>query len=80
MTVSIDITFRERFGMMLIFQSPNVLNHMIMGAPNFSLGSPRTFVVITASACIFSLFSEPRGAQTKGETKGGSPMAFPLFC
>jgi hypothetical protein len=50
MTVTKDITFRERFGMMLIFQSTNVLNHVIMGAPNFALGSPTTFGEITASA------------------------------
>ena len=53
-TVTKDITFRERFGMMLIFQSTNVLNHVIMGAPSFALGSPRTFRVITASAAAYN--------------------------
>jgi hypothetical protein len=54
MTVTKDLTIRERFGMMLIFQSTNVLNHVILGAPNFSLGSPRTFGVITASATAYN--------------------------
>jgi hypothetical protein len=54
MTVTKDITFRERFGMMLIFQSTNVLNHVIMGAPPFSLGNPRTFGVISASAAAYN--------------------------
>jgi len=54
MTVTKDLTIRERFGMMLIFQSTNVLNHVILGAPNFSLGSPRTFGVITASATSYN--------------------------
>jgi len=39
--------------MMLILQSTNVLNHVIMGAPSFALGSPRTFRVITASAAAY---------------------------
>lgn len=54
MTVTKDVTFRERFGFMLIFQSTNVLNHVIMGAPNFALGSPTTFGVITASAAAYN--------------------------
>ncbi|HEY6946397.1 MAG TPA: carboxypeptidase-like regulatory domain-containing protein [Candidatus Acidoferrum sp.] len=54
MTVTKDITFRERFGMMLIFQSTNVLNHVIMGVPNLSLGNPRTFGVITSSAAAYN--------------------------
>lgn len=54
MTVTKDVTFRERYGFMLIFQSTNVLNHVIMGAPNFALGSPTTFGVITASAANYS--------------------------
>src|SRR5260370_40025505 len=54
MTVTKDLTFRERFGMMFIFQSPNVLNHVVLGAPNFALGSPTTFGVITSSAASYS--------------------------
>lgn len=54
MTVTKDVTFRERFGMMLIFQSTNVLNHVVLGAPNFSLGNPRTFGVITSSAASYN--------------------------
>ena len=49
-TVTKDLTFRERFGMMFIVQSTNVLNHVVLGAPNFALGSPTTFGVITSSA------------------------------
>ena len=49
MTVTKDITFRERFGMQLIFQSVNVLNHVVMSAPNFALGTPLTFGAITQS-------------------------------
>jgi hypothetical protein len=54
MTVTKDLTFRERFGMMFIFQSTNVLNHVVLGAPNFALGSPTTFGVITSSAASYS--------------------------
>jgi hypothetical protein len=54
MTVTKDVTFRERYGFMLIFQSTNVLNHVILGAPNYSLGNPRTFGVITASALAYN--------------------------
>ena len=54
MTVTKDITFRERFGMMLIVQSTNVLNHVVLGVPNLALGNPTTFGVITASAASYS--------------------------
>lgn len=54
MTVTKDVTFRERYGFMLIFQSTNVLNHVVMGVPNFALGSPTTFGVITASAASYN--------------------------
>lgn len=54
MTVTKDVTFRERYGFMLIFQSTNVLNHVVMGAPNLALGSPTTFGVITASAASYN--------------------------
>ena len=53
-TVTKDITFRERFGMMFIVQSTNVMNHVIMGAPNFALGNPTTFGEITASAASYN--------------------------
>lgn len=53
-TVTKDVTFRERFGMMLIVQSTNVLNHVVLSAPNLALGSPTTFGVITASATSYS--------------------------
>jgi hypothetical protein len=53
-TVTKDVTFHERFGMMLIVQSTNVLNHVVLGAPSFALGSPTTFGVITASAASYS--------------------------
>lgn len=49
MTVSKDVTFRERYGFMLIFQSTNVLNHVVLTAPNLALGNPTTFGVITSS-------------------------------
>jgi hypothetical protein len=39
---------------MLIVQSTNVLNHVVLGAPNFALGNPTTFGVITASATSYS--------------------------
>jgi hypothetical protein len=54
MTVTKDLTIRERFGMMFIFQSTNVLNHVVLGAPNFALGSPTTFGVITSSATSYN--------------------------
>jgi len=54
MTVTKDLTIRERFGMMFIFQSTNVLNHVLLGAPNFALGSPTTFGVITSSATSYN--------------------------
>jgi hypothetical protein len=54
MTVTKDLTFRERFGMMFIFQSTNVLNHVVLAAPNFSLGNPRTFGVITSTAASYN--------------------------
>jgi carboxypeptidase family protein len=54
MTVTKDLTFRERFGMMFIFQSTNVLNHVVLGAPNISLGNQRTFGVITATATSYN--------------------------
>jgi hypothetical protein len=50
MTVTKDITFRERFGMMFIFQATNVLNHVFLTVPNLSLGNPTTFGVITSSS------------------------------
>ena len=54
MTVTKDLTFRERFGMMFIFQSTNVLNHVVLTAPNFALGLSTTFGVITSSATSYS--------------------------
>lgn len=54
MTVTKDVTFRERYGFMLIFQSTNVLNHVVMGVPNLALGNPTTFGVITSSASSYS--------------------------
>jgi hypothetical protein len=53
-TVTKDVTFRERFGLMLIVQSTNVLNHVVLGAPNLALGSPTTFGVVTASATSYN--------------------------
>ena len=52
MTVSKDVTFRERYGFMLIFQSTNVLNHVFLTVPNLALGSPTTFGVITSSSTV----------------------------
>lgn len=49
-TVSKDVTFRERYGFMLIFQCTNVLNHVFLTVPNLALGSPSTFGVITSSS------------------------------
>ena len=54
MTVTKDLTIRERLGMMFIFQSTNVLNHVILGVPNLALGSQTTFGVITASAASYN--------------------------
>jgi hypothetical protein len=54
MTVTKDLTIRERMGLMFIFQSTNVLNHVVLGAPNFALGSPTTFGVITATATSYN--------------------------
>ena len=51
MTVTKDITFKERFGMMFIVQSTNVLNHVFLTVPtNLSLGNPTNFGVITSSS------------------------------
>ena len=51
MTVTKDITFKERFGMMFIVQSTNVLNHVFLTVPtNLALGNPTTFGVITSSS------------------------------
>jgi hypothetical protein len=50
MTVTKDVTFHERYGFMLIFQSTNVLNHVFLTVPNLALGSPTTFGVITSSS------------------------------
>lgn len=50
MTVTKDVTFRERYGFMLIFQSTNVLNHVFLTVPNLALGNPTTFGVITSSS------------------------------
>ena len=54
LTVSKDLTFRESFGLTLIFQSTNVLNHVVLTVPNLSLGNPRTFGVITSSASTYN--------------------------
>jgi hypothetical protein len=56
MTVTKDLTIRERFGMMFIFQSTNVLNHVVLAAPNLALGGSgqNTFGVITASATSYN--------------------------
>jgi hypothetical protein len=50
LTVTKDLTFHERFGMMFIVQSTNVLNHVVLTTPNLALGSPTTFGVISSSA------------------------------
>jgi hypothetical protein len=50
MTVTKDVTFRERYGFMLIFQSTNVLNHVFLTVPSLALGNPTTFGVITSSS------------------------------
>jgi len=50
------MSFREWFGMMLIFQSTNVLNHVVLGASSLALADPTTFGVITASAASYNLW------------------------
>jgi Carboxypeptidase regulatory-like domain len=54
LTVTKDINFTERFGMMFIAQSTNVLNHVVLTVPNLSLGGQTTFGVVTASAASYN--------------------------
>lgn len=54
MTVTKDLTFRERYGLMFIFQSTNVLNHVVLAASPFALGSPTSFGVISSSAASYN--------------------------
>jgi len=89
MTVTKDLSIRERFGIMFIFQSTNVLNHVVLGAPNFALGSPTTFGVITASAASYNPrqieFRPPRALLALSASlrrladKRGKPHRLPPF-
>ena len=53
MLTEIEMLIRKHFGMTLIIQSTNVLNHLVLGVPNLALGNPTTFGTITASAACY---------------------------